>query len=157
MAGEKQPLSIKDALQSDRTIVIAANNLSTTLLERAKKGEKPIPPPPDVGVALRAAIGATSDEDFEKRFAARVAGRIRIGHLRKGDVLVVAKEPAPGQGYVLTGPVEISGEMWDKESNFGAGNVQTGPLFEAIAKLAHPMFCARRAEVENDYFELRHA
>lgn len=152
MAGEKQPLSIKDALMRETTLVIAPGISSTTLLERPKKGEPKIPPPPTVENALRAAMG----NDYDK-FSARVAGRIVTGHLRKGDVIVVAKETEPGRGYTLHGPLEITGELWNREANMGAGHVQTSTFFTEVAKLAHPMYPARRAEPENGYFELRHA
>lgn len=152
-----EQIDLKTALGRENTLVIAANRQATTLLERAKKGEKPIPPPPELEAALCGVLGCKSD-DLPDKCKARVAGKVVEGHIRKGDVIVIATEAGgPGTGYTLRGPIVIDGEMWDKEAKGGAGHVRTGPFFEAVSALSRPMFPQRRAEPENGYFELRHA
>ncbi len=144
-------ISLKDALLKDNTVIIAPNRLSTTLVNRPKKGEKPEPPPPDLDAAIREVLGNDAD-----KIRATIVGRIYTSHLRKGDLVVVASESEPGKGYKLRGPIDVT-RHWDKTARQGVGDVSPKLFFEEVGKLAHPMFASRRTEVENGYFELRHA
>jgi hypothetical protein len=164
---EKEPLDIKTALGRDNTIVIAPNRMTATLVEAPKKGEARPPAPPDLDNALATALGCPLDHVSDRqgpdgktipgKCQAQIVGRILTGHLRKGDVIVVAKEMSPGGGYSLHGPVVIEGELWNRTAKMNAGDIHSAPFFEAIARLAHPMTCKRRSEPENGYFELGHA
>lgn len=152
-----EQMDLKTALGRENTFIVAANRQATTLLDRPKKGEKGQPPPPELEQALCSALGCKSEELAEK-CKARVVGQVVEGHVRRGDVFVVATEASgPGNGYTLRGPVVIGGEMWNAEAKSGAGHIHTAPFYQQIARLAHPMFPARRAEPENGYFTLRHA
>lgn len=144
-------ISLKDALLRDNTVIIAPNHNSATLVNRPKKGEKPEPAPPGVDSAIREVLGSDAD-----KCRATVVGRIYTAHLRKGDLVIVASEPEPGRGYKLRGPIDVT-KHWDKTARSGVGDVSPKLFFEEIGKLAHPLYPARRSEVENGYFELRHA
>lgn len=150
-------MDLKTALGRENTFIIAANRQATTLLERPKKGEKPPPAPAELEQALCSALGCKSEELADK-CKARVVGQVVEGHVRKGDVYIVATEASgPGNGYTLRGPIVIGGQMWNPEAKSGAGHIHTAPFYNEIARLAHPMFPARRAEPENGFFVLRHA
>lgn len=166
MAEQKEPLDIKTALGRENTIVIAPNRMTATLVTVPKAGEPRSAPPPDLNQALAQALGCPEGEliDHEingKRVPgkcqAQIVGRILTGHLRRHDVIIVAREATPGNGYTLHGPIVIDGELWNRTAKMNAGDIHSAPFFEAIARLAHPMTCKRRSEPENGYFELGHA
>jgi hypothetical protein len=124
------------------------------------------------GTFVLAPEEAASDPRLLKDALAKVVGgapikanivpRLITGRMRKGDLIVVASAVFEGDAdsgavkYELRGPHNVS-DTWSPKAKMGAGDIEPKSFFNALAALAHPMVCARRAETENDFFQLRHA
>lgn len=89
---------------------------------------------------------------------APIVPMIKHSRFRPGDLVVVCvPDPNATHSYKhakLAGPLSIS-EHWDATAEGGAGAVNTNTFFAALAKLAAPLYCARRED--NGTFELRFA